>query len=161
MVRGTLPTAPEGTVSRQSASVTIDRSPDVVFAYLDDVTREREWQPNLRSALQEPPGPTSVGTLKRYVSTFLGRDVENTYRVVELEPGRRVVCRTEPGSTIQAETEVLCESEGSGTRVTMFISGTPRGVLRFIPKRVLEAAYTEELESALRRLKAVLEAADA
>ena len=47
-------------MSRQSASIMIERPPAEVFAYMDDVSREKEWQPNLRSAEQEPPGPTEV-----------------------------------------------------------------------------------------------------
>ena len=145
-------------MSRQSASIVIECAPAEVFSYVDDVTREHEWQPNLESAEQEPAGETRVGTRKRYVSTFMGRETKNTYAVTELEPGRRIVCETTGDSTIEARSEVVCESEGSGTRVTMHIEGKPKGALRFVPRQVLEAAYREELESTLARLKEQLEA---
>jgi len=89
-------------MSRQSATIVIARPPDEVFAYMDDVSREVEWQPHLRSAAQDPPGPTRLGTRKRYVSRFVGRGVRNTYVVAELEPGRRIVYETEKGSAIEA-----------------------------------------------------------
>ena len=146
-------------MSRQSASILIRRSPHEVFTYMDDASREHEWQPNLRSAEQDPPGPTQVGTRKKYVSRFMGREVKNTYVVTELDPGRRIVCRTERDSAIEARSEVTWEPEGPGTRVTMTIQGKPKGFLKFVPKRALELAYREELEAALRRVKDRLEVA--
>jgi uncharacterized protein YndB with AHSA1/START domain len=144
-------------MSRQSASIVIARSPDEVFAYMDDVSREVEWQPNLRSAEQDPPGPTTLGTRKRYVSRFMGRDVRNTYVVAELEPGRRIVYETEKGSAIEARSEILWEVEGTGTRVTMFLEGKPKGFLKLVPKAALELAYREELRVTLDRVKDRLE----
>jgi len=144
-------------VSGQSATIVIQRPPAEVFAYMDDVNREREWQPNLQIAEIDPPGPTAIGSRKRYVSRFLGKDVTNTYVVTELEPGRRVVYETEAGSTIDARSEILCEAEGAGTKVTMFVDGKPKGVLRFVPRAVLETAYRDELNTTLGRLKARLE----
>jgi uncharacterized membrane protein len=144
-------------MSRQSASVVIARPPEEVFGYMDDVSRESEWQPNLKSAKQDPPGPTALGTKKRYESRFMGRDLCNTYVVVEWEPGRRVVYETEKGSSIEARSEIRYEPEGQGTRVTMFIEGKPKGFLKLVPKAALELAYTEELKATLARVKNRLE----
>ena len=137
----------------------IARPPFEVFAYVDDVSRELEWQPTLRVAGQEPPGPTQIGSRKRYESWFLGRNIENTYVVTEFEPGRRIVCETEKGSAVDARTEVVCEAAGTGTRITMSIDGKPRGALRFVPAKVLEATYRAELDGALARLKERMEGA--
>ncbi|MDA0311295.1 MAG: SRPBCC family protein [Gemmatimonadetes bacterium] len=144
-------------MSQQSASIIIARSPDDVFAYMDDTAREHEWQPNLKSAEQDPAGPTRVGTRKSYTNQFMGRDVENTYVVTLLEPGRRVVYETAKGSAVDARSEILCEAAVDGTKVTMSITGTPKGVLRFVPSALLEIAYREELNAALSRLKKQME----
>lgn len=144
-------------MSRQSFSIVIERSPAVVFAYMDDVSREHEWQSNLRSAEQSPAGASRVGTQKRYVSAFMGRTVENTYVVTEIEPGRRIVYETDEGSTIEAESEIVCEADGAGTKVTMSVEAKPKGVLRFVPRAVLEAASREEMETTMVRLKERLE----
>jgi len=144
-------------MNRQSADTVIGRPPEEVFAYMDDVSLEHEWQPNLHTAEQDPPGPSRVGTHKRYVTKFLGREVANTYVVREIEPGRRVVYETTKDSAIAATSEITWERIGSGTRVTMVIEGKPKGVLKLIPRKVLEAAYREQLESALQSLKERLE----
>ena len=39
----------------------------------------------------------------------------------------------------------------------MFVEGKPKGLLRFIPAKVLELAYQEDLSAALQRLKERLE----
>lgn len=145
-------------MSRQSASIVIRRPPEEVYAYMDDVSREKEWQPNLQFAERDPPGPTVVGTRKRYVSRFMGREVKNTYVVTELQPGARIVYETEKGSAIDARSEVLVQPEGTDTLVTMSVDGKPRGALRLLPRSAFELAGRAELKAALERVKGRLEA---
>jgi hypothetical protein len=44
------------------SSVEIARSPEDVFAYLDDLERHGEWQSQIVSSKRETDGPTGVGT---------------------------------------------------------------------------------------------------
>ncbi|MEE2900174.1 MAG: hypothetical protein VX815_17065, partial [Gemmatimonadota bacterium] len=60
---------------RHSDSIFIQRAVADVFAYMDDVRLEHEWQPNLRDAEQAPPGAAAVGTRRHYVTDFMGRPV--------------------------------------------------------------------------------------
>ncbi|MBT8336150.1 MAG: SRPBCC family protein [Gemmatimonadetes bacterium] len=138
-------------------SITIHRPPDIVFRYMDDITREREWQPSLRKASQEPTGPTRVGTRKRYVSEFLGRRVENTYLAVEVDPGRRVRYESTRYSSVDATMELTWTPAPEGTHVSLRVEGRPKGVLRFIPKAVLQEAWQSQLRTTLDRLKECLE----
>ena len=140
-----------------SASIVIRRPVADVYAYMDDIHREREWQPNLREWEQIPPGPVRVGTRKRYVSDFLGRKLTNVYRVTELEPGVRVVQATEPGSSADVTSQVTWEALEEGTRVTIRVEARPSGLLRLLPEAVLESATRAELQSSLERLRACLE----
>jgi carbon monoxide dehydrogenase subunit G len=128
-----------------------------VFAYMDDVSREREWQPGIVEAYQEPPGPTAVGTKKRYVSEFMGRRIENTYVTTVYEPDVRVSYETTPDSVLKAKVQLQFETVGSGTKVTMAVNGKATGPLRFIPKGVLEAVFRKELGQSLQMLKERLE----
>ena len=141
-------------------SVLIARPLDEVFTYMDDVSLEHEWQPQLLEAEQTPPGPTTVGTRRRYVSDFLGRRVTNTYVVKRYEPGQRLVLESTPDSVVRARTEIRWETVGDGTRVTMALEGTPTGVLRFVPKAMLEATFDKEVAATLERLRARLEKGD-
>ena len=137
--------------------VVIDSPVASVFAYMNDVYREKEWQPGIQEAYQDPPGEMAVGTRKRYVSEFLGRRVENTYVTKVFDRDRRVVYETTPDSVLRARVELVFESAGSGTRVTMAVQARPTGVLRFIPKALLEGTARKDLESSLLLLKGRLE----
>jgi carbon monoxide dehydrogenase subunit G len=145
-------------VNRQSKSIEISRPIGVVFAYLDDVDREHEWQPRLESATKDPPGPSQVGTRKSYVSEFLGRRTENTYVVREMGPGWRIVYATTSDSTVDATSEVECEATSDGTMVTMSVEASPRGALKLIPSAALEKAARDQLAAMLTLLKERLEA---
>ena len=140
-----------------SASIVIRRPVDEVYAFMDDIEREQEWQPNLRSWEQIPPGPVRTGTRKRYVTEFLGRKLTNTYVVRELEPGVRVVQETERGSSADVTSEVRWAAVPGGTRVTITVEARPSGLLRLVPGAILESATRAELEASLERLRACLE----
>lgn len=140
-----------------TVSVTIQKPLSDVFEYMNDVSREREWQPNLREAEQTPAGPTRVGSRRRYVSEFMGRALENTYEVTAYEPDRLVSLETRGGATMDAKSEIRWRSVAGGTEVTMSVDGTPKGAMRFVPGALMEAAFDKELRDALRRLKRILE----
>jgi uncharacterized membrane protein len=142
---------------RHEASVTIRRPLAEVYAYMDDIERECEWQPHLVEAEQLPDGPTAVGTRRRYVSDFLGRRIENTYVVVELEPEARIMIESTPDSAVRARNEIRWTKRGDDTVVTMAMEGTPTGMLRFVPKALLEATFEKELRETLARLRERLE----
>jgi carbon monoxide dehydrogenase subunit G len=137
--------------------IVIDCPVSEVFAYMDDVEREKEWQPGIKEASKDPPGPTEVGTRKRYVSEFLGRPVRNTYVTSSFQPDERVVYETTSDSVLRARVELTFEPTESGTRVTMQVQAKPTGVLRFIPRAILEGTARKELETSFVLLKRELE----
>ncbi len=68
-------------------SVIIHRPVEEVFAYMDDIDNEHEWQPYLKEWSQTPdPDNNGVGTTRRYVNQYLGRHFSNVYEVTEYEP---------------------------------------------------------------------------
>ncbi|MGD2151921.1 MAG: SRPBCC family protein [Gemmatimonadales bacterium] len=142
------------------SSIIIERPVEVVFAYMQDIDREREWQPNLREAEQSPAGEQGVGTRRRYVSEFMGKRFENVYVNTIYEPNRRVAYRSAPESDTQAEGEVTWEAVESGTRVTMSVAVQVGGMLRFVPRSLIASLGEKELADALARAKARLEASD-
>ncbi len=144
-------------MSENRYSIIIERPVEQVFKYMDDVALETEWQPAIRSARAEPPGQTGVGTEKHYISEFMGREVKNTYVAKVFEKNRRVVYETTPKSTLQGTATFTWERVESGTLVTMSVDGEPRGVLRLLPRGVLDRFYQNELEATLHRLKNRLE----
>lgn len=142
---------------RYEESVVIARRPEDVFAYMDDVAREREWQPNIREAAQDPPGAGGVGTRKRYVSEFLGKRFVNVYVTTEYEPCRRVAYESTPDSSLRARGTFTWEPVAEGTRVTMAVETEPPALLRLLPQRLVDARSRSELRGSLERVKRILE----
>ncbi len=139
-------------------SVVIGRPVEAVFAYMQDIEREREWQPNLREASQTPQGGAGVGTERRYVSEFLGKRFENVYVNTVYEANRRVAYESTPASDTQASGEILWETVDGGTQVTMRVEAKVGGALRFVPKALILKVGEKELADALARAKRILEA---
>jgi len=143
-----------------SESIVIRRPIAEVFSYMNDTSREQEWQPHLVEAEQTPPGPTEVGSRRRYVSRFLGKELTNTYVVTLWDPNRRLVCESTADSVLQAVSDIRWEAVADGTRVTMALEGTPSGPFKFVPRRMLESTFESEVNTALTLLKERLESGD-
>lgn len=74
-------------------TVEIDRSPEDVFAYLDQLDRHREWQTQIVETRTETDGPTRVGTRATDKRQVPGGAREFTYEITEHDPPRRVAFR--------------------------------------------------------------------
>jgi carbon monoxide dehydrogenase subunit G len=142
---------------RYEESIAIQRPVADVFEYMQDINREHEWQPNLREAVQEPEGEPGVGTVRRYVSEFMGKRFENVYINTIYEPNQRVAYKTAPDSDTQAVGEIVWESEGAVTKVTMRVEADVGGLLRLVPNNLVLSLARKELLDTLARLKARLE----
>ena len=136
----------------------IQRPVEAVFAFMQDIEREREWQPNLREASQTPAGVPGVGTRRRYVSEFMRMRFENVYVNTVYEPNRRVAYESTPESDTQASGEITWEPVDGGTRVAMRVQAKVGGALRFVPKALILKVGRKELADALGRAKKLLEA---
>jgi uncharacterized protein YndB with AHSA1/START domain len=96
-------------------SIEIDRSPEDVFAYLEDLSRHGEWQPAIVGVEVHTPGPTRVGTRATEVRRIGGREQQMTYEVTEHEPPRRFAFRGLDGP-IRPVGKGTIEPVGDGTR---------------------------------------------
>ena len=75
-------------MSAITESVEINRRPEDVFAYIDDLERHGEWQEEIVSVRVEGGGPTKVGTRAIEVRKVPGRDQTVTYEITEHDPPR-------------------------------------------------------------------------
>jgi uncharacterized membrane protein len=74
-------------------SVEINRSPEDVFAYLDELDRHGEWQSQIISVDMETEGPTRVGTRAAETRKVGGREQELRYEITEHDPPRSFAFR--------------------------------------------------------------------
>jgi hypothetical protein len=78
--------------------IEIRRPRDEISAFAADPSNATAWYKNIKAVELETPPPVVVGSRVSFRAQFLGRTLEYTYEVRELEPGRRFVMATEQGS---------------------------------------------------------------
>ena len=100
-------------------SIEISRSPEDVFAYIDDLERHGEWQGQIISVKRETEGPTRVGTRATDRRKVPGGERDITYEITEHEPPRRASFRGLNGP-IRPVGTITVEPLGDGrSRVTL------------------------------------------
>ena len=78
-------------------TVEIARSPEDVFAYIDELDRHGEWQEDIVSTRVEGDGPTKVGTRAIDRRRMGRRELEVTYEITEHDPPRSFAFRGTDG----------------------------------------------------------------
>jgi uncharacterized membrane protein len=136
--------------------VEIGRPRDEVSAFAADPSNSTAWYKNIKAVEWDTPPPVVVGSRVRFRAEFLGRRLEYTYEVRELEPGRRFVMATAQGP-FPMETTYTWEDVADGvTRMTLRNRGEPSGFAA-VTAPVMTRAMRRANVADLRRLKALLE----
>src|SRR6266705_6884246 len=104
-----------------SESIEIDRTPEDVFAYLDDVERHGEWQEQIVDVKPQDDGPLRVGSRVTETRRVPGGDRTMTYEVTEHDPPRQSSFRVLDGS-IRAVGTISVEPIGDGSRTKLTIT---------------------------------------
>jgi len=138
-------------------SIEIDRRPEDVFAYLDELDRHGEWQGQIVDVTVETEGPTRVGSRATDTRRVPGGPRRFTYEVTEHDPPRRSAFRGVSGP-VRPFGSVTVEpvGDGSRSRVTLQLDFEGRGFGKVIaPLARREARRTVPQDQA--RLKERLE----
>src|SRR5436305_3638789 len=136
--------------------VEIARPRDEVAAFAADPSNATAWYKNIKAVEWETPPPVAVGSKLRFRAQFLGRALEYTYEVRDLDPGRRFVMATAQGPFPMETTYAWEDAEPSGTRMSLGNRGEPSGFSALVAP-VMALAMRRANEADLRRLKAILE----
>jgi uncharacterized membrane protein len=99
-----------GTIER---SIDIERPADAVWAVLEDVRRLPEFSPSTTAVLEAPERLTEPGQRFRQEVRQLGRRFESDWRVLEIEPGRRLVIEGSVGYGVRYRLHERLEPTGS------------------------------------------------
>src|SRR2546426_2099433 len=75
-------------------STHVNRPVAEVFKYMDDPTKLPEWNSIVEEATPSET-PVRVGTRVRSRARFLGRKIDSTFDVIEHEPNKRFVQKTD------------------------------------------------------------------
>ena len=128
---------------------------EVVASYAGDPSNAPQWYANIVSVRWQTPPPVAVGSRMDFEARFLGRRLNYTYEVVELEPGQRLVMRTADGP-FPMETTYTWESVPDGTRMRLRNRGTPSGFAKVaapVMAKAMKGAMTKDLTRLAERLQ--------
>jgi uncharacterized protein YndB with AHSA1/START domain len=112
-------------------TMTLSKTPDEVYSYLQDFTTTEEWDPGTVSTTLLD-GDGGVGTRYRNVSKFLGRETELTYVVKEADAPRRLHLRGENKTVESHDIMTLVPSSSGGTELTYRAEFAFKGAARFV-----------------------------
>lgn len=135
----------------------IDRPVDVVAAYAADPSNAPEWYANIESVEWKTDARVEQGAKVAFVARFLGRRLEYTYELVEVEPGARLVMRTAQGPFPMETTYSWTPADATSTRMTLRNRGEPAGFSKLVAP-LMAPAMRRATRKDLAQLKAILEA---
>ncbi len=136
--------------------VEIARPREEVAAFAADPSNATAWYKNIKAVEWETPPPLAVGSKLRFRAQFLGRTLEYTYEVREIDPARRFVMATVQGPFPMETTYVWDDAAPGRTKMTLRNAGEPSGFAA-VTAPVMTLAMRRANEADLRRLKALLE----
>ena len=136
--------------------IVIARTRDEVAAFAADPNNATAWYKNIKAVEWETPPPVTVGSKLRFRAQFLGRTLEYTYEVREIDPGRRLVMATADGPFPMETTYTWQDAASDTTKMTLRNRGEPSGFAA-VTSPVMTLAMRRANEADLRRLKVLLE----
>jgi uncharacterized membrane protein len=141
-----------------SESIEIDRRPEDVFAYLDDVERHGEWQEQIVGVEPQDDGPLRVGSRVTETRRVPGGDRTMTYEVTEHDPPRESSFRVLDGP-IRAEGTISIEpiGEGSRSKLTITIDFKGHGIAGKVLLPVAKTQARKQIPKDQARMKELLE----
>jgi Polyketide cyclase / dehydrase and lipid transport len=141
-----------------SESIEINRRPEDVFAYLDDVKRHGEWQEQIVDVQPQGDEPMGVGKRVRETRRVPGGDRSMTYEITEHDPPRQSSFRVLDGP-IRAVGTVSIEPLGDGSlsRLTITIDFQGHGLAGKVLLPVAKGQARKQIPKDQAKLKALLE----
>ena len=139
-----------------STSIEIERPAAEVFAFVSEFPNNPRWQRGMQSCRWTSEPPLRVGSTYCQHARFLGKDVYQSFEIVDLVPGRRIGFRSMSGSfpiSVVRTVEALGEKS---SRFTEAVEGDARGFYR-IASPVLQVLVRSSVKRDFPVLKRLLE----
>ncbi len=141
-----------------SESIEIDRKPEDVFAYLDEVKRHGEWQEQIVDVQRQDDGPLRVGSRVQETRHVPGGNRTMTYEVTEHDPPRQSSFRVLDGP-VRAVGTISIEpiDDGSRSRLRFTLEFKGHGLAGKVLLPVARAQARKQIPKDQARMKELLE----
>ena len=138
---------------------TIRRPVGDVFAFVSDFRNAPRWQTGIQSLQVLPDGPAQPGTLVMERRRIQAHDIELNYKVVQLDPGRRIAVEGTDGPVDYSGVQEFQATDDGGTRLRFRLDVKLTGGMRLLAG-FIGPAIQRQVEADLDRLGALLEGAE-
>ena len=138
-----------------TTEIVIDCPVELVARVAGDPTNAPKWYENIESVAWKTEPPPQVGSLVTFVAKFLGRRLEYTYEVVELDD-HHLVMRTAEGPFPMETTYTYTPVSPTSTRMTLRNRGEPSGFSK-LAAPLMVSAMRRANQKDLAKLKALVE----
>ena len=136
--------------------IDINAKPEDVFAYISDLAKHTEWNEGL-TIEKVSEGDIAVGTEYRSTGKQMGKSVDNTVKVTEIDSPRKFSFTGSDGKMEFLQELTLTEHNG-GTRLERRTSAEVNPVMAIMFKILIGPLIANpSMNKSLRRLKANLE----
>lgn len=142
---------------QHTATITINRPVDRVFAFIADLENAPKWQSGVTDSKVISSGPIHIGTQFKEVIKVIGRPVETICEITEFDLGKQVGFRSDSSAAIQYEGRYSFEPIQGGTRLT-FSGWTRLGGFWRLVEPLFGGEVKKELQGEMKRIKSLLEA---
>ena len=136
-------------------TITINRPPDAVFAFLADGTTGPQRRPGILD-IEHERGSGAGARYRQGVTGPGGRRVAAGYEITAFEPGRHLAFLATAGP-VRPSGEYRLEAVPEGTRLTFSLGVELSGIKKLLMGGAVQSTMDAEVKS-LGRLKQVLEA---
>jgi uncharacterized membrane protein len=139
-------------------STEIARTPEEVFAFINQVERHVEWQEKLDSSKPETEGPPGVGSRIVQVRRVPGGPREFTLEITEHDPPRKIAWRGMNGPVRPVGTVTVEPSDdGSRSRLTLQLDLQGHGLFGKLIAPLARRDAAKQVPKDQTRLKGLLE----
>jgi uncharacterized membrane protein len=135
--------------------IEIQRPRDEVSAFVADPENAPASYKNIKAIEWQTPPPAIFGSKIRFWAQFLGRTLDYTYEVRQLQPGRHLVMASAQGRFPMETAYTWEDAADDATKMTLRNRGAVG--LRCSHAPVMTRAMRKANEAELRRLKVLLE----
>lgn len=139
-----------------TVSTVVNRSVQDAFDLLVNVNRHTELFTNTLEVRGYHGGQLSRGDRWVSVGSFMRRDIETHYRVLELTPPEKLTLESISSSAKGTATWTFEAVEG-GTKITVETEGEPKGFFASVASSLLRNSFEKLLRDNMENIKAILE----
>jgi uncharacterized protein YndB with AHSA1/START domain len=137
-----------------TVETTINPPRATVAEYVTDPTNEPNWIRGIVESTPLAPGPIHKGSRVRRLAKFMGRQIDYTPEVIDLDPDRRLVMKTDKPFLMTIEYE-FSERDGS-TVFRQRLQGGPGGIMGLFSP-LMASMVKRNVRSDMERLRTMLE----